>query len=214
LPSRDFPALWRALVSFWHERVVLDAEEPETAFTAARAGLPRAPLDQAMLLDWLTYLPDDILAKVDRASMAVSLEARIPLLDPRVIEFAWRLPPSFRQRGGTTKWIVREVLHRYVPRALVERPKRGFSPPVASWLRGELRPWATDLLSPARLRREGLLDAARVEAKLREHLSGEADWSHALWAVLMFEAWLADGRDRAHPAAPPARTRSDAVTRS
>ncbi len=203
-PCRDFRAMWRTLVSHWRERVVLHGAEPVTAFSGA-GDWPRAPLDQAMLLDWLTYLPDDILTKVDRASMAVSLESRVPLLDPRIIALAWRLPSSFKQRGGTTKWVLREVLHRYVPRALVERPKRGFTAPIGSWIRVELRSWATDLLSGARLRREGFLDAARVEAKLSEHLRGERDWGWPLWGVLMFEAWLAEQRN--DPAFPGRRSR-------
>jgi asparagine synthase (glutamine-hydrolysing) len=209
-PCRDFPALWRALVSHWREPVVLGAVEPETAFSrAARAGAgwPGGALEQGVLLDWLTYLPDDILVKVDRASMAVGLEARVPLLDPRVVALAWSFPRALKQRGGTTKWVLRQVLHRYVPAALVERPKRGFTAPIGRWLRGELRAWAGDLLSPARLRREGLLDAARVEAKVREHARGERDWGWALFGVLVFEAWLEAqrGRPRAEARRAPAR---------
>jgi asparagine synthase (glutamine-hydrolysing) len=195
-PSADFRAMWQMLVSHWREPLVLEGVEPATAFSAADETLPRGLLDQAMLLDWLTYLPGDILTKVDRASMAVSLESRMPLLDPRIIEFAWRLPSIFKQRRGTTKWILREVLDRYVPRALVERPKRGFTAPIGSWIRRELKPWAADLLAPSRLRNEGFLDVARVRTAMREHLRGERDCGWPLWSVLVFEAWLDDQRER------------------
>jgi asparagine synthase (glutamine-hydrolysing) len=122
--------------------------------------------------------------------MAASLEARAPLLDHRVIEFASRLPLGQRIRGAEGKWILRRVLDRYVPGALVERPKRGFGVPIDAWLRGPLRAWATDLLSPARLDREGFLVSAPIAAALREHLAGRRNLQYQLWAVLMFEAWL------------------------
>jgi asparagine synthase (glutamine-hydrolysing) len=202
-PSRDFRELYRRLVSHWREPVVVGGVEPPTPFTGAPGFWPEAPLDQAMLLDWLTYLPGDILTKVDRASMAVSLECRVPLLDPRVVALAWRLPPALKRRGGETKWILRRVLERYVPRALVDRPKRGFTAPIGRWIRGELNGWAMDLLSGTRLRREGFLDAALVEARLREHLRGERDWGWPLWAVLMFEAWLAEQQRRPSARAAP-----------
>jgi asparagine synthase (glutamine-hydrolysing) len=185
------------------EHPVPGVDEPATAFTApVGAGWPAEPLDQAVLTDWLTYLPDDILVKVDRAAMAVSLETRVPLLDRRVIELAWRLPRRLKERDGTTKWILREVLARHLPRRLFERPKRGFTAPIGSWIRGELRPWVTDLLAGARLRREGLIDAARVETRLREHLRGERDWGWPLWSVVTFEAWLAAQRESPRACAP------------
>jgi asparagine synthase (glutamine-hydrolysing) len=145
-------------------------------------------VEQMQLFDTGTYLPDDILQKVDRASMAVSLEVRPPILDHRVVEFAWRLPRHLRIRNGETKWLLRRVLDRYVPRALVERPKMGFSVPLASWLRGPLRDWAEDLLDPARLG-GGLLDTGAVRKLWTGHLSGERNWAYALWTVLMYEAW-------------------------
>jgi len=138
----------------------------------------------------LTYLPDDILAKVDRASMAVSLETRVPFLDHRVAELAARIPLSLKVRGGKGKHILRELLYGSVPRELVERPKAGFGIPVGEWIKGPLRPWAEDLLSRASLERDGLLDPAIVRRRWQQHLSGQRDSTPALWAVLMLQAWL------------------------
>jgi asparagine synthase (glutamine-hydrolysing) len=143
-----------------------------------------------MLLDLRTYLTDDILVKVDRASMAVSLELRAPLLDHRVIEFAWRLPLRQKILGSTGKRLLRRVLSRHVPTQLIDRPKRGFGLPLDDWLRGPLRGWVHDLLSPAALSRHGLLEAAPVQAALEDHLSKRSNRTHQLWAVLMLQAWL------------------------
>jgi asparagine synthase (glutamine-hydrolysing) len=143
-----------------------------------------------MLLDTINYLPNDILVKLDRASMAVSLEARLPMLDHHLVEFAWRLPITTKVSRGQGKWLLRKVLKRYVPEKLFERPKMGFSLPLDSWLRAPLREWAEDLLSEKRLKDEGYLDPQPICEKWAEHLSGKRNWQAELWNVLMFEAWL------------------------
>ncbi len=162
-----------------------------------------------MLLDALTYLPDDILTKVDRASMSVSLELRVPLLNHRVVEAAWRLPLDMKLRGGTSKWALRQILYRHVPPELVERPKQGFSVPLAQWLRGPLRDWAEALLAPASLSREGLIDGAPVAVRWQEHLAGRKDWSQSLWAVLMLQSWL--GQPRGSSSETPSAMRAKAL---
>src|SRR5262245_6857081 len=146
-------------------------------------------LERMQFLDLVTYLPDDILTKVDRASMAVALEVRVPLIDHRVVEFAWRLPRTAKIRAGISKWLLRQVLYRHVPKSLVERPKMGFGIPLGDWLRGPLRSWADDLLTESRLRQAGLLDAARVRQIWDAHLNGRRNHEYMLWNVLMLEAW-------------------------
>jgi asparagine synthase (glutamine-hydrolysing) len=146
--------------------------------------------DRAMLADTLTYLPDDILTKVDRASMAVSLEVRVPLLDPELFKWAWALDPALRRHQGQSKWPLREVLRRYVPNEMIDRPKMGFGVPIGAWLRGPLRTWASDLLSPAVISQQGYLDASAVDLLWQGHVSGRSDHSYQLWPILMFQAWL------------------------
>jgi asparagine synthase (glutamine-hydrolysing) len=184
--------LYWELVSQWKDpaSVVLDACESPTALTRQGDWPNLGNFTQRMMyLDLITYLPDDILTKVDRASMGVSLEAREPLLDHRLVEFAWRLPLRLKVRRGEGKWILRQVLYRYVPRSLIERPKAGFGVPLDGWLRGPLREWAEALLDEGRLRREGFFDPAPIRAKWVEHLSGRRNFQHYLWDVLIFQSW-------------------------
>ncbi len=184
--------MYRRLVSHWDpESVVLGASESPTVLTdrVQWADVPNFT-QRMMFLDLVSYLPDDILAKVDRASMAVSLEARVPFLDHGVVEFAGRLPLGMKIREGQGKWILRQVLYRYMPKELIERPKMGFGVPIDAWLRGPLREWAENLLDEAQLKREGFFESEPIRTKWREHLSGRRNWAYHLWDVLMFQAWL------------------------
>jgi asparagine synthase (glutamine-hydrolysing) len=187
----DEAGVYRRLVSQCEDPAALSphaAEHPTLPWAKGPIGALPTSLDRMQLLDTLTYLPDDILQKVDRASMAVALEARPPLLDHRIVEFAWALPRHFKIRGNESKWLLRRVAERMVPRALLERPKMGFGIPLADWLRGPLRDWAEDLLQPSRLG-GGLLDVVAVRQLWSDHLSGGRNWAYSLWTVLMFEAW-------------------------
>ena len=192
LAAPDRVAFYHALVSFWKNtaQVVPVAAPVATRLShppAALAGLDFAPWMMAM--DAITYLPGDILTKVDRASMAVALEARVPLLDHRVAAFAWTLPQRLKIQDGVGKRILRQVLYRYVPKDLVERPKQGFGIPLHSWLRGPLRPWAESLLNPGALGRTGLLNPAPIRRAWQDHLAGRRNYQYHLWAVLMFQSW-------------------------
>lgn len=169
------------------------AVEPPTVLTQAAGWPPQDDFEARMMhVDSLSYLPDDILVKVDRAAMGVSLETRVPLLDHRLVEFAWTLPAHLRRRGTESKWLLRQVLYRHVPRRLIERPKRGFGIPLDAWLRGPLRHWAEALLDAPLLRQQGYLDAACVRATWLSHLQGRQSHGAMLWSVLMFQAWLKD----------------------
>jgi asparagine synthase (glutamine-hydrolysing) len=193
LRARAPEEIYLGLVSHWPqpEEVVIGAAEPRTALTdPARWPAIDDMTARMMALDLVTYLPDDILVKVDRAAMGVSLETRVPLLDHRVVEFAWRLPMAQKIRGGESKWLLRQVLYKHVPKALLDRPKMGFGVPIDAWLRGPLREWAEALLDGRRLAREGYFHPAPVREKWSEHLSGRRNWQYPLWNVLMFQAWL------------------------
>lgn len=195
LGSGSIDALYRGLVSHWGDpaEIVLGGTEPVTWLTGMDHGLEAlGDVERMMALDMVSYLPDDILAKVDRAAMGVSLETRVPFLDHRLIEFAWCLPQRLKLRAGQGKWVLRQVLYRHVPRAVMERPKMGFGVPLDVWLRGPLREWAESLLSHERLSRDGYFNPAPIRMKWDEHLSGRRNWAYHLWDVLMFQAWLAE----------------------
>lgn len=196
--------LYLDMISYWNnpQDVVLGGKEPRSPLNGlppALAGLSN--VERMMALDLITYLPDDILTKIDRAAMGVSLETRVPFLDHRVVEFSSRLPMEYKLRKENdtivTKWALRQVLYRHVPKALIERPKMGFGVPIGNWLRGPLRAWAEELLDESRLKREGYLNPAPIRKKWAEHLSGQRNWQNQLWCVLMFQAWLADTKIKA-----------------
>jgi asparagine synthase (glutamine-hydrolysing) len=185
-------AFYRQIVSLWADpaSVVRGARERPGLLDDARVrSFVPDFVERMQYLDTLTYLPDDILTKVDRASMAVSLEARVPLLDHRVVAFSWSLPPARKASGGLGKRLLRSVLHRYVPRELVDRPKMGFAVPLDRWLRCELRGWAESLLDERRLEQDGILNSTVIRRRWTEHLAGKRNWQASLWAVLMFQAW-------------------------
>ena len=193
IASPTLDALYLGLASHWDDPAsfVIRGVEPPTLLKGnapAFSGLDG--IQRMMALDLLTYLPDDILVKVDRAAMSVSLETRVPFLDHRVVEFAWSLPQSLKLRDGVSKWALRQVLYKYVPKALIERPKMGFAVPIGAWLRGPLRDWAETLLAESRLRHEGFFDTVQLRKKWHEHLSGQRNWQYQLWDVLMFQSWL------------------------
>lgn len=192
LAVEDPDAMYRRLISHWKQpaSIVIGGDEPFSALSDREHLIPLDFTHRMMFLDTVSYLPDDILVKVDRAAMAVSLETRIPMLDHRLVEFAWRLPLSMKIRGRQGKWLLRQVLYRYVPKSLVERPKSGFGVPIGDWLRGPLRDWAESLLGEQRLQREGFFRPAPIRQKWAEHLSGRRNWQYYLWDVLMFQAWL------------------------
>lgn len=194
LQAHGLEDMYYMLTSHWlnPEELVKNAHEPATILTD-RSVWPKLPdfTKLMMYLDMVSYLPDDILVKLDRASMGVSLESRVPFLDHRLIEFAWKIPLSMNVSKGQGKWLLRQVLYKYVPRELVERPKMGFGVPIDSWLRGPLRAWAESLLGEKRLGSEGFFNPQPIRQKWHEHLSGRRNWQYHLWDVLMFQAWNA-----------------------
>jgi asparagine synthase (glutamine-hydrolysing) len=218
LPAGRRPAFFGSKVQkvFRTMRSASDIEDVAHTFLDEWAGkdspvLPRRPLPpearfdmdlgpgapdvaRMMYSDAVSYLPDDILCKVDRAGMAVSLESRIPFLDHRVAELAARIPLSMKIKGGTGKTILRRLLFKHAPEAMFDRPKAGFAVPVGEWIKGPLRPWAEELLNSKRLNEDGYFDAAAIERRWQSHLKGERDSTQALWTVLMFQAWKAENR--------------------
>lgn len=195
--SRSLEDFYLGIVSNWRNSDNIVIRGQVKSYARLEAELKYlSNIERLMALDLLNYLPDDILTKVDRAAMGVGLETRVPFLDHRVVEFAWSLPLHYKLRregiGFTTKWALRQVLCRYVPRSLFERPKKGFSVPINSWLRGPLRAWAEDLLDDNRMRQEGFFNPEPIRKKWREHLSGQRNWQNQIWGVLMFQAWLAN----------------------
>jgi asparagine synthase (glutamine-hydrolysing) len=187
---------YQSFVSYWKDPALalVSAGKPDTFFDQPS---PDSLFDRMTLLDTVTYLPGDILVKVDRAAMAVGLETRVPMIDHRVFEFARRLPYEYKVRDGHGKDLLRRLLYRHVPASMVDRPKKGFSVPLAQWLRGPLKDWGAALLDPVRLRDDGVFQAQPVLRKWREHQSGTRDWSTHLWSVLMMQAWLDEGRQAA-----------------
>ena len=189
----DPDVLYRQMVSHWHEpeSLVLNSVEPHgRLWNHDNPKIIPNFVERMQYLDTLTYLPDDILTKLDRASMAVALEARVPLLDHRVVEFAWQLPLHFKIRDGQGKWLLRQVLYRYVPKSLIERPKMGFGVPIDRWLRGPLRDWAEHLLNAHRLRQQGLFNPAPIRQRWEAHIKRGENWAYPLWNVLIAQAWL------------------------
>jgi len=192
--SRD---IHRLLLTEWPQRsgIVLGANPLRTLVDDLEVEASAMELEQFMMLvDSLTYLPNDVLTKVDRAAMSVSLETRAPYLDHRVVETAWRLPLSMKLRDGRGKWALRQILYKHVPKELIDRPKSGFAVPLAAWLRGPLRGWAESLLDTHRLAQEGYLDVQQVRTAWQEHVNGTRDWTQRLWYVLTFESWLQRNR--------------------
>ncbi len=203
LPAANPEAIYQRLASHWHEpQAVVNGGVEWSLPDLSSERWPKGAdtLQRMMYFDLVSYLRDDILAKVDRASMANSLEARVPLLDDhRVVEFAWRLPTHLKIREGQSKWLLRQVLYRHVPRTLIERPKQGFGIPIDDWLRGPLRGWAEEYLSEARIRREGIFFVDPIRRKWQEHLEGRQNWQYYLWDILMFQTWYAEHKSWISP---------------
>ncbi len=184
--------MYYQFISHWKdpEAIVMNGKEPLTYLKTIQWNSKMSCVEKMMAWDTLTYLPDDILAKVDRASMGVSLEVRAPLLDHRVVEYAWNLPEELKIRQKETRWILRKILYQYVPKELIERPKMGFGLPIGEWLRGSLREWAESLINEQKLKNENFFQPEPIREKWEEHLSKKRNWYDLLWNILMFEAWL------------------------
>ena len=193
LDLKEFNDIYYTLRSHWlnPSKIVKNSEEPSTLLTKYKPNLNILNhQEQMMALDLLTYLPDDILVKVDRAAMASSLETRIPFLDHKLVEYVLKIPHSLKFRNGQGKWILKRILNQYIPKNLTERPKKGFEIPLGSWLRGPLRDWAENLLNEKRLNEENYFYLKLIREKWSEHLSGRKNWQHDLWDILMFQAWV------------------------
>jgi asparagine synthase (glutamine-hydrolysing) len=189
----DPKKLYRRLISCWDEPASLinGVEEPSTFFTNPEKWPDVHNFFHWMMyIDMISYLPDDILVKVDRASMGVSLEVRVPIIDHRIVEFSWKIPFSLKVKGGLRKWLLRQVLYKYVPRSLIERPKTGFGIPISEWLRTSIRDWAEELLDERHLKEGGIFNSKPILEKWVEHKNGVRNWHYYLWNILMFQAWL------------------------
>jgi asparagine synthase (glutamine-hydrolysing) len=196
LPASSLDELYELTMTAWpNPDLLLKDPPPQGACWRPRAPALKDDFARMQWRDSVDYLPGDILTKVDRASMAHGLETRAPLLDPRIAAFAWRAPVGMRIKGGKTKWLLRQVLRRYLPAELVERPKLGFSPPLHAWLTGALRDWAQSLISPARIARQGVLEPGPIEGVWRRYLGGDSSVDHRVWTLLMFQSWM-DARGR------------------
>ena len=192
LKSNSLNQVYSALTSHWEDpsSLVIDASEPKHETFMSKSIGCFSDIESMMLLDMMTYLPYDILVKVDRAAMGVSLETRVPFLDHRIVQFALSLPMKWKIREGKGKWVLRKLLSKYLPQDLIDRPKMGFGVPIDYWLRGELKDWARDLMNPEKLKNEGFLESDLIQIKLSEHISGKRNWQYQLWSILMFQAWL------------------------
>ena len=193
LGAKTLYELYYMLCSHWQNpsMALLNSNEPGTLLTKFKPNLEELNnQEQMMVLDLITYLPNDILVKVDRAAMATSLETRTPFLDHKLINYVWKIPQSLKFRDGNGKWILKKILNQYVPKNLTERPKMGFGIPIDKWLRGPLRDWAENLLSEKRLQHEGYFNHDLIRNKWLEHLSGKKNWQSDLWDILMFQSWI------------------------